>query len=184
MGEAELKTVAPVGSKESVDIVEGIFHTNNIGPVKNVTCNVCGKRGHFARVCKSEPPIVFAPSKTIGTIQEAEYDCDVITMDQVTLINYTSTSACEVDSVERKYPETDVKIKVNNHYIRMQVDSGADANVINENTYNNLVPKPHLWQTSSKLKSYNSKPIHVKGYFMANFQANWKEIRIQGVCDK
>ena len=54
-------------------------------------------------------------------------------MDQVTLINHTSTSACEVDSVERKYPETDVKVKVNNQYIRMQVDSGADANVINEN---------------------------------------------------
>ena len=57
----------------------------------------------------------------------------------------------------------------------MQVDSGADANVINENTYNNLVPRPHLWQTSSKLKPYNSKPIHVKGYFMANFQANGKK---------
>ena len=62
-----------------------------------------------------------------------------------------------------------MKIKVNNQYIRMQIDSGADANVINENTYNNLVPKPHLWQTSSKLKPYNSKPIHMKGYFMANF---------------
>ena len=57
----------------------------------------------------------------------------------------------------------------------MQVDSGAHANVINENTYNNLVPKPHLWQMSSKLKPYNSKPIHVKGYFMVNFQASGKK---------
>ena len=72
-------------------------------------------------------------------------------MDQVTLINHTSTSAREVNSEERKYPETDVKIKVSNQYIRMQVDSGVDANVINENIYNSLVPKPHLRQTSSKL---------------------------------
>ena len=57
----------------------------------------------------------------------------------------------------------------------MQIDSGADANVINENTYNTLVPKPHLWQASSKLKPYSSKPIHVKGYFMANFQVNGKK---------
>ena len=75
-----------------------------------------------------------------------------------------------VDTKKRKYPETDVKIKVNNQYIRMQVDSGTDANVINENTYNNLVPKPHLQQVSLKLKPYNSKPIHVKGYFMATFK--------------
>ena len=151
------------------------FPHKNICPAKHVTCNVCGKRGHFAKVCESRPPKVLPPSKTISTIQEAEYDCNVITMDQVTLINHTSTSAREVNSEERKYPETDVKIKVNNQYIRMQVDSGVDADVINENIYNSLVPKPHLRQTSSKLKPYNSKPIHVKGYFIANFQANGKK---------
>ena len=70
-------------------------------------------------------------NKTYNAIQEAEYNCDVITMDEGTLINYTSISAREVDSEERKYPETDVKINVNNQYIRMQVDSGIDANVIN-----------------------------------------------------
>ena len=45
----------------------------------------------------------------------------------------------------------------------MQVDSEADADVINENTYKNLVAKPQLRQTSSKLKPYISMPIHVKG---------------------
>ena len=87
-------------------------YCKNICPAKNVTCNVCGKRDHFSRVCESGPPKVLPPSKTISTIQEAEYDCNVITMDQVTLINHTSKSACEVESVERKYSETDVKINV------------------------------------------------------------------------
>ena len=71
------------------------FPHKNICPAKNVTCNV---RDHFARVCESGPPKVLPPSKTISTIQEAEYDCSVITVDQVTLINHTSTSAREVDS--------------------------------------------------------------------------------------
>ena len=74
------------------------FPHKNTCPVKNMTYNVCGKRGHFSRVCESGPPKVLPSSKTISTIQEAEYDCNVITVDLVTLINHTSTSVREVDS--------------------------------------------------------------------------------------
>ena len=48
------------------------------------------------------------------------------------------------------------------------MDSGAEANVVNETTFHRIRPEPKLKHTSVKLKTNKSSPIPVKGYFMAN----------------
>ncbi len=88
-------------------------------PAKNAICNTFGKRGHFAKSCESGPSKARVSNKTDNTIEETEYDYDTIEMDQVTLINHTSVSCNITSSHEKKYPDTNLRIKVNNQYIRM-----------------------------------------------------------------
>ena len=77
---------------------------------------------------------------------------------------------------ESKYEyETNVKLKINNK-IRVQIDSGADVNIMDYATYMKLNQPPPLKHSNAKLKLYNSKPIPVRGYFKASISADGKQV--------
>ena len=90
----------------------------------------------------------------------------------------------ESQSGKKEYPSTEIKVKLNKQYIKMEIDSGAEVNILNEATYHAIRPKPKLKQCSVKLKPYKSKAIPVKGYFMAEIAANGKNREgKKSICD-
>ena len=58
----------------------------------------------------------------------------------------------------------------------MQVDSGAEVNIMSVDTYNSIIRKSPLRNTSAKLRPYASKPISLKGCFRATVCANGKQV--------
>ena len=105
---------------------------------RNATCNSCSKRGHFAKVCESRPHNKKNEGNTdnveIKDQQHPSPPSTTVTIDKVTTSRQPSHA----------YPDVYTSILINNHPIRMKIDSGAEAKIITEDTFNILRPKPTL----------------------------------------
>ena len=117
---------------------------------RNATCNLCGKKGHFGKVCESTEH----PVKETNRVEHQ---------------NGNARS-------QKDYPSTMVPIEINHQTHTMKVDSGSDANFISAYTYQELHPQPTLQPSIAKLKPYGSPPIPLLGQFTANITANGKDI--------
>ena len=142
---------------------------------KGATCNRCQKKGHFAVVCQSKP------YKQVKRVEESEEEEEPeqerYAFNTVTCIYKLDKWRKGGDHKESKSEyETNVKLKINNNKLRVQIDSGADVNIMDYATYMNLNQPPPLKHSNAKLKPYNSKPIPVRGYFKASISANGKQV--------
>ena len=146
------------------------------GNVKHEEQHATNARKRFAVVCQSKP------AKTVQSIQQDHsqnggYD------DPQTSYNFNQVT-WKLDQVSTNSPapqqpneyNTKVTIRVQDQRLKVQVDSGAEVNIIDHNTYRNLSRKPQLHSTNAKLKPYGSKPIPVKGYFRATVRANGRQV--------
>lgn len=112
-------------------------------PAMDGVCRKCGKKGHFARRCRTKQLSEVAETQEffIGAIDVV--DCD--------------------DEVE---PPWLVDLQVSDSTVTFKVDSGADTSVMNEDSYTKLRSKPPLFKTSATLHSLKSK-LDVTGKFKA-----------------
>ena len=105
---------------------------------RGATCNKCKKKGHFAVVCQSKPYKAYEPIEQLqeeGSDNEdpqASYKFDQLTweLDQVT----TDTKVTKAMSRPSEY-NTKVTIRVQDQRLKVQVDSGAEVNVMDYKTY-------------------------------------------------
>ena len=114
------------------------------------TCSNCGRKNHFAKVCENKKinHLAAAPSAP-----EYTYGAPSIHIHQL-----------ETQG-ERSYPSTYVDVMIGGNKLKMQVDSGADANVIPEAEFRKFRQQIDLHETSAQLKPYNSSNIPIKGTF-------------------
>ena len=101
-----------------------------------------------------------------GTL-DYDYNSKEIHLDKMTAL-------CSVSG--RKYPSTMIDVSINNTILKMEVDSGAEANVI---TYSEFLKLSGitLEPTQAKLKPYNSEPIKCKGMFKATIKSNKTQVQ-------
>ena len=134
------------------------------------TCKNCGKKNHFARVCETKKKIdklyKEPVTKSDGSL-DYDYDSKEIHLDKMTAL-------CSVSG--RKYPSTMIDVSTNNTILKMEVDSGAEANVI---TYSEFLKLSGitLEPTQAKLKPYNSESIQCKGMFKATITSNKTQVQ-------
>ncbi|XP_065067008.1 uncharacterized protein K02A2.6-like [Rhopilema esculentum] len=145
------------------------------------TCKSCNKKNHFASVCESRKST--KPVKTVDTEEKFDENPE---QDSYIYNNFVEgPTVLKLDAVttpvhaiqsKKRYPDTMVQVKFDGGTkLRMQIDTGADANIIDESLYHQLHPKPKLRRTQVKLKPYNSPPIPVKGSFQTQLTANGKQ---------
>ena len=134
---------------------------------RGATCNHCGKKGHFEKVCESKERTTQKPINTVDTQH----------IDNVQQQGHQN----------RQYPSTNVTVHLNEQAVTMKVDSGAGANIISATTYEKLEPKPTLRPSNSILRPYGSPPLKQLGEFEATIQANRKAtkatIHVTKACD-
>jgi hypothetical protein len=144
----------------------GSEHGVDACPAKGRTCNNCGKQNHFAKVCRQstrkqqKPRIQFVNQNNLN--ESSSSGSIWIVKQAKAAINYIS-----------KFFMPFVAIFLSQTWINICVDTGAQANIIDEKTFNQLKLKPKLRKTSVKLYRYNdTRPIELLGEFKTRVMYN------------
>ena len=106
-------------------------------PAIGEECHKCGRRNHYARVCRSKTP------KSRPQLHELGYD------------NEPSDNDMVIDAVSSGQAKEDwhTTIKVNEHNVTFKIDTGAQCNVISKETYNRICQQP-LRKSRAKLVTF------------------------------
>ena len=129
---------------------------------KEAECHACHKKGHIARVCKTNPNYWKKrgqlkskerdPTKQTNNIEEEEEKPDDV---------YTMFTIKK----DHRDPIV-VDITVQNKKIKMEIDTGAAVSLISETMYRKTWKKceaPPLQSTKTKLKTYTGEEVPVLG---------------------
>ena len=136
-------------------------------PAKGKSCNKCRGIGHFAKCCrnKGQKP-AHAKQPRIRMVEEEEEDKD---QDKEYLYSISSN---------RKTPRMEISIADNK--ISMIVDFGASVTIIDEETLNNMTPKPKIKTVKTKLYPFgkDAKALDLIGEFETVVKANNRACRV------
>lgn len=124
-------------------------HSKHICPARDVFCNQCKKKGHYARVCRSG-----AVREIQAAGNDNDSDCEVAFLGSV-------ASAKSDDAWV-------TAVEVNNLDCVLKIDTGADVTVLPEKVYKALAQRPQLQPAKLKLFGAGMSPLAVKGKFTAN----------------
>ena len=118
-------------------------------PARDVTCNLCRKRGHFAKCCNSS-------KRRVNLVQEDEdvacpsVDCNFIDVDQDSEPEYgvlQLESAVMINSVETlkssggKPRSLSIQLRSGYSFFYSTVDTGSPVSFLNKRTCDLLLPK-------------------------------------------
>lgn len=157
-------------------------------PAKANTCGLCGKSGHFDKMCRTCPP----PKKHVNQLTQHEPDSGFTP--GYTVMASRSDLFDDNDELERRYftgmshatyaiaSSTTRTQDIENHNtaplrcprvsvsvlafsINMVIDSGADTNALSIKAYNSMQYKPVLVPCDNRSYAYGSnKPIDQIGF--------------------
>eukprot|EP00794_Sanderia_malayensis_P011518 gene11518-12709_t len=141
-------------------------YPHNDGPCKAMgkTCNSCGKLNHFAKVCRSKPPL----KQNVRAVTQGQEN---VTENNKEVEGYLFTirdpkegkrsPMCEIDIDETK--------------VKVMIDSGSTVIIIDEATFEriNNASRKHLQPTNHRIYAYGTKtPLPLAGTFEATFESN------------
>ncbi|XP_043227351.1 uncharacterized protein K02A2.6-like [Amphibalanus amphitrite] len=133
------------------------------------TCNKCGGKNHFAKMCKSRQDDGPSYKRRVNaTRDEVEADRTVSDFDDFA---FTSESS----SAEGRGTLTSVQL--NGQTVRVLVDTGASADIITRKDFKTLVGFKTV-KTNRRLLPYGSKiPLKLDGQFLATTAVNGREVQ-------
>ena len=137
------------GSKESCGWCgDDERHPKRECPAKDRDCKLCGKIGHYAKVCRSERK----PTHRRRAMQVTEET-----------VQHTDSSAEDSDEYTFGVGKTPtVELEINGKTAKFFVDTGASINILDEKTAKQLMLK--LEPTQAKVHAYGaSQPLTIAG---------------------
>ncbi|XP_055844353.1 uncharacterized protein K02A2.6-like [Episyrphus balteatus] len=121
-------------------------------PARNILCNFCKKKGHFAKVCMKPKS---SNNFKINNLQQTEND---ETQDSVFTIN---------DATNNNLPT--ITVSINKTPTNFTIDTGSTATIISNSTFNKLTNRPTLTKHTGKIIPYNSTTsLPIIGKFTAS----------------
>lgn len=158
-------------------------------PAKGATCKSCGKKNHYAVVCRSsgetsqkygqnsgaEKSYHNARGTRINNVQIAEENKILVDVDDyaeyLRFKQGKSNQAYEMKMVRKDTMINDgprAEVNLAETMVDFLVDTGAPVNIIDEPTFNSLTKKPTLLKSESNFYGYQSTtPLPILGEFYA-----------------
>ena len=146
---------------------------------QDVICHNCQKKGHLARVCRSKPR---PRRQTRSSFAKRQNTHHVSQGDEAPPSSEEQTSSAAQEYPEYLHQVSDkrhsnrpltVRMLLNATEVKMEVDTGASATIMSEDTYRRSWSKakaPLLLQTHSKLHTYTGEPLKVLGEITVDVQ--------------
>ena len=122
--------------------------TRSVCPAFGKQCNKCGRRNHFAVVCRSSAP----PSRTIQEVQQEDYDEDEDSYFYIETINEHG-----------KKDDIHAELTLNGVKTRLKVDTGAKCNVMGETTLKRIHGKPVDMTKRTRLIRFGGQEVKTLG---------------------
>ena len=139
-------------------------HLASVCRFKDSECHHCGKKGHIAKACRAKAKQAAqkqsrdsSTHKDKGRAKATHHVTDVTPEDQsYPLLSLPGSKAKPML----------VTVRVNDAVLQMEVDTGASASIISEETYQNLWPmrgRPPLRSSHTRLRTYTGEELETKG---------------------
>lgn len=136
------------------------------------TCMKCGGRNHFAKVCRTKMP-QHANASNARPHNNSKYRTTHIHKKQINEVTDEPREQYFIDNVGSSSSEPwRVDIDVNKSRATFKIDTGADVNIINEETWKAL-GRPNLQSNQIILTSAGGN-LNIKGQFDAQIGGNLK----------
>lgn len=123
-------------------------------PANGKTCRSCGKKGHFAKVCRSRPQQQRRFVQQIADDPEQDPAYTFVIHSEQTVLNTSSPSGAPL------LPSPSCLVHIGGQPLFVLVDSGASANLLDEATYNSINHNTQLpamlHPPTTKIYSYGS----------------------------
>ncbi|KAL5018211.1 hypothetical protein ScPMuIL_003933 [Solemya velum] len=131
-------------------------HKSKPCPAKGQKCTVCSKIGHFGKMCRSK-----------------DYKARAVTGDDTSSDDDGYTFMATTKS-RKSQPNTAVSI--NGNMVDIIVDTGATINILDQQSYKKITPRPKVMTTKTKIFPYgNGDSIDIQGTFEATFEWHGQE---------
>ena len=153
----------------------GRRHRASVCRHKETVCNICGKKGHIARACRSKDKDPQPKSSEQNQPQPSEQD-QPKPMEQSQPQGNTNTVTQEAVQADddiyemfplrgKRYDPIYATVTMNSTPVQMEIDTGATLSVISEDTFNQVWKDqaPPLRTERVKLRTYTGQEIPVKG---------------------
>ncbi|CAL9706462.1 unnamed protein product [Knipowitschia caucasica] len=122
-------------------------------PAASVQCNSCGKKGHFAKVCRSS-------TKTVNEIQDVVVpELAILRIDDVKLAAAAFDKLTCTVNIEAP--------KGNGHSLELIVDTGAAVSILPESIYRKYFGRCTLEDPKARLVTYSKGHLPVLGCLRA-----------------
>jgi transposase InsO family protein len=158
----------PSRGKETCRNCGGTYPHIRVCPARGKDCKSCGKVGHFARVCRTNPPSSQHVQNVTHTPPQPPPDSDSEPDYVFTIANLSgqpTTPKCYVN--------------IAGHSVPVMIDSGASVNILDDVTYNKITHNKgiRLQKTNHKIYSYgSSRPLPIKGTIITNISTDSKHL--------
>ena len=174
--ESHLRTCPGCGSRTS--------HTRRACPAWDVECHQCGKRGHFAKVCKSGKGSKSKPQH----VSSAEHVHETAKQTPNSSADPSSDSPLFMGSATSDFvsdttaPWT-VPLSINGSSpIMFKLDSGADRTLIRTTDFQSLSPTPVLTPVSTQLRGPDGNLLHIHGQFEATTSWEGRQVSFNAMA--
>lgn len=121
---------------------------------KSTVCHSCKKRGHLARMCRTRSASQ-GRHNSLRDRPQKTHSVEAEEAESYTLYPVKSP----------RTPPIDVKVRVNNVDVMMELDTGASVTIISEQTYRKIWPQgaPPLQPSTTRLRTYTGEELEVLG---------------------
>ena len=119
-------------------------------PIQRLVCNTCKIKEHLSKACRNSIKKDFRlnkkPSKNFNLEEKEDTPSD------------DENSVYYVNKMHHVNP-----LKVNNQFIKFEVDTGSGITLISESTYQKSLSNYQLSKTNITIKAYANKSLNVLG---------------------